>query len=358
MPAPAYPSDAQIAFATYVAVAALAAALLLLVVIVVMRGLRRRRAERISRQEETWRRAMHEAMETPSAQGSLPPIGDSDLPDFLMLWNRLQETLRGPAADNMADLLRQNGLDARANQLLLSGSLRSRLIVMASLGHLRDERAWAALEQLTQSGAAVVSFAAARALLRIEPRRALDVLTPSIMQRTDWSVARLGCMFAELGPAIVTPSLTTMLISRPRAGLDRVVKLARFGDRSRIAPIMRGWLTASDDPDIIMAALDYVEDDRELPWARGAARHAEWRVRMAAAKALGRIGAASELATLLELLRDPVWWVRFHAAQALTRLHGMTEDELRQIREGARDSFAADMLAHALAAMPARKIKL
>jgi len=35
----------------------------------------------------------------------------------------------------------------------------------------------------------------------------------------------------------------------------------------------------------------------------------------------------------------------------------MTPDELRLIREKARDSFAADMLAHALAEMPIRKIK-
>ena len=300
---------------------------------------------------------MHRAMEAPQ-EGTLDPVTDADLPDFLMLWNRLQEALHGPAADNMSGLLRSNGLDARAMQLLRSGSLRSRLIAMTSLGHLREERAWPALEALAQSAGAVVSFAAARALLRIEPRRALDTLTPSFIQRTDWSVARLGCMFAELGPAIVTPSLTTMLISRPRSGLDRVVKLARFGDRGRIAPIMRGWLSASDDPDIIMAALDYVEDDRELPWAKGAAQHTEWRVRMAAAKALGRIGAAGELATLLELLRDPVWWVRYHAAQALTRVHGMTTEELKLIREKARDSFAADMLAHALAEMPIRKIRL
>ena len=357
--APAYSSEAQIAFAAAVALAAMAAALLLLLVIAAMRGLRRRRVERIARQEEGWRRAMHQALEVPSTQAAdLAPISDADLPEFLALWNKLQDSQSGAAADNLTDLLRRNGLDARAMRLLNSRRLRSRLIAMTSMGHLREERAWSTLEALAQRGGTVVSFAAARALLRIEPRRALDVLAASIVQRADWSVARLGCMFAELGPAIVTPSLTTMLISRPRAGLDRVVKLARFGDRARIAPIMRGWLSASDDPDITMAALDYVEDDRELPWATGAARHPEWRVRMAAAKALGRIGAASELNTLLDLLRDPVWWVRFHAAQALTRLHGMTTEELQLIRERARDSFAADMLAHALAAMPARKIKL
>jgi HEAT repeat protein len=257
----------------------------------------------------------------------------------------------------MSQLLRDNGLDKRAMALLRSGSVRSRLIAMSTLGFVGAEEAWPELEALAGSGGAMLSFAAARALLRIEPRRALDALTPSIVQRNDWSVARLGCMFTELGPALVTPSLTTMLVSRPRAGLDRVVKLARFGERSRVAPIMRGWLSSSDNPDIIMAALEYVDDERELPWAKGAATHAEWRVRMAAAKALGRIGAASELNTLLDLLRDPVWWVRYHAAQALTRLHGMTPDELRLIREKARDSFAADMLAHALAEMPIRKIK-
>ena len=338
------------------ALVALAAALLLLAWILVVRLRGRRRAERIARQEETWRRAMHEAMERP-VEERLPPIADGDLPEFLMLWNRLQETQRGPAAENMSQLLRDNGLDKRAMALLRGGSVRSRLIAMTTLGFVGAEEAWPELEAIAGSSSAMLSFAAARALLRIEPRRALDALTLSIVQRNDWSVARLGCMFTELGPALVTPSLTTMLVSRPRAGLDRVVKLARFGERSRVAPIMRGWLSSSDNPDIIMAALEYVDDERELPWAKGAATHAEWRVRMAAAKALGRIGAASELNTLLDLLRDPVWWVRYHAAQALTRLHGMTPDELRLIREKARDSFAADMLAHALAEMPIRKIK-
>jgi len=339
-----------------VALVALAAALLLLAWILVVRLRGRRRAERIARQEEAWRRAMHEAMERP-VEERLPPIADGDLPEFLMLWNRLQETQRGPAAENMSQLLRDNGLDKRAMALLRSGSVRSRLIAMSTLGFVGAEEAWPELEAIAGSSGAMLSFAAARALLRIEPRRALDALTLSIVQRNDWSVARLGCMFTELGPALVTPSLTTMLVSRPRAGLDRVVKLARFGERSRVAPIMRGWLSSSDNPDIIMAALEYVDDERELPWAKGAATHAEWRVRMAAAKALGRIGAATELNTLLDLLRDPVWWVRYHAAQALTRLHGMTPDELRLIREKARDSFAADMLAHALAEMPIRKIR-
>jgi len=329
----------------------------LLAAIAVMRAWRRWKRRRIEEREEGWRRAMQEATDDPAA-GTLAPIASLDLPEFLLLWNRVQESRGGAAADNLAQLLRRHGLDQRALGLLRHGSLRRRLIAMTTVGLLRDERAWATLESIAGQGGTVVSFAAARAMIQIEPRRALDALSASIVQRDDWSIARLGCIFAELGPAIVTPTLTTMLISRPRAGLDRVVKLAKFGERGRVAPIVRGWLSASDDPDVIMAALDYVEDERELPWAKSAASHAEWRVRMAAARALGRIGSASELATLLELLRDPIWWVRYHAAQALTRLHGMTPEELQLIRDNARDHFAADMLAHALALMPIRRVRL
>jgi HEAT repeat protein len=70
---------------------------------------------------------------------------------------------------------------------------------------------------------------------------------------------------------------------------------------------------------------------------------------MAAARALGRVGGRDELNPLLDLLRDPVWWVRYHAAQALTRLRGLEPFELETLREGARDAFAADMLGQALA---------
>ena len=108
----------------------------------------------------------------------------------------------------------------------------------------------------------------------------------------------------------------------------------------------------------MMAALDCVDDAQELSWAMSAAQHEEWRVRMAAARALGRIGAASEIPVLVGLLRDPVWWVRYHAAQAVTGLKGMTEQELQVVRDNERDHFAADMLAHALAELPVRRQKL
>jgi HEAT repeat protein len=108
-------------------------------------------------------------------------------------------------------------------------------------------------------------------------------------------------------------------------------------------------LGSSTDPDVLMAALACIEDRSDLPWAVGASEHSEWRVRMAAARAIGRIGNREELPVLLQLLRDPVWWVRYHSAHGLVRLEGLQPHELLALHEGAKDSFAADMLSQALA---------
>lgn len=340
--------DAETAFALTVASGAFVLGLVLLAAIAVLGMLRRRRRSRMAAIENRWRDALASAVGD-QGEAALPRIGSSDLPHFLEAWNRLLESADDAAAARLGTMLSQHGIDERALHMLGKRSTRLRLAAITAAGHLREPRAWTQLAHLAQSPSPETSFAAARALLRIDPRRALDELSPSIPGRGDWPVARLATVFESLGPAMVTAPLITMLLRRPRPGLDRVVKLARFGEPKKISGVVRGWLGSSTDPDVLMAALACIEDRSDLPWALGAAGHPEWRVRMAAARALGRAGGRSELPALLELLRDPVWWVRYHAAHGLTKLEGLAPHELDALHEGARDAFAADMLGQALA---------
>lgn len=344
----AFSSDAYLAVALGVAGAALASALLLLLTIVLLRAWRRWRARRLAKAQGGWRDAMHLALEAPRTT-RLPRIPAIDLPDFVIAWNHFQESLKGRSADNLALLVRQHGIDERLLAMLGRRSLRLRLIAITALGHLQERRAWDALAQIARDPGGIVSFTAARALLRIDPPRALKLLTGSLVRREDWPLARIGSIFQELGPAVVTEPLVELLVSRPRRGLDRLLRLSRFAHRDRVSDIVRGWLHVSDDPEVLIAGLDYLEEGEDLPLARGAARHAEWAVRTAAARALGRIGERRELPLLLELLRDPVWWVRYRAAEAILRLPGVSAAELESLRDGAQDGFAAEMLAQALA---------
>ena len=340
--------DPQTAFALTVASGALVSGLLLLGWIAVLGALRRWRKRRMAAIESHWRNALAQAAEDPRG-ATLPRIGTFDLPHFLEAWNRMLESADEQVAERLGTLLNLHGIDSRALRMLRRSSTRLRLAAITATGHLREPRAWDDLEALAQYGPPITSFAAARAMLRIDPRRALDALSVQIPARADWPLARLASIFESLGPNIVTNPLVTMLLRRPRPGLERVVKLARFGQPEKISGVVRGWLGSSTDPDVLMAALACIEAKSDLPWAIGAAEHPEWRVRMAAARAIGRIGNREELSVLLQLLRDPVWWVRYHAAHGLVRLEGLQPHELQALQDGARDSFAADMLSQALA---------
>ena len=340
--------DPQTAFALTVASGALVAGLLLLTAIALLGAMRRWRRRRMDAIENRWRNVLSQAAEDPRG-AALPTIGTWDLPHFLEAWNRMLESADEQTAERLGTLLGLHGIDQRALGMLGKRSARLRLAAITAAGHLRDPRAWDTLEKLALHQDPIISFAAARAMLRIDARRALDALSLSIPARDDWPLARLATVFESLGPNVVTNPLITMLLRRPRPGLDRVVKLARYGQREKISGIVRGWLGSSTDPDVLMAALACIEDRGDLPWAVGAAEHPEWRVRMSAARAIGRIGNREELPVLLQLLRDPVWWVRYHSAHGLVRLEGLAPHELQALHEGAKDSFAADMLSQALA---------
>ena len=339
---------APLAFALGASAAALAAAALLLAGIAALRGLRRWRAWRLARHVPAWKEALAAGMRDPAA-APLPRIAPPELAAFLAAWNQAHAAVGGLAADNLETLLRLHQIDRRVLRLLHRPSPRLRLIAIATLAELRETRAWEPLLALSRRPGPVLSFAAARALMRIDARRALEALAPSICTRHDWPLTRLGTIFRELGSETVTRPLVSMLTSRPRTGLERAVHLARFGDRARLSPVVRDWLGTSSQPEVLVAALEYAEEPDDLPWARTLSRHGDWRVRAASALALARSGGRGELQLLLELLRDPVWRVRYRASQALIRLEGLTPMELDALRDSERDAFAADMLAQSLA---------
>jgi HEAT repeat protein len=81
----------------------------------------------------------------------------------------------------------------------------------------------------------------------------------------------------------------------------------------------------------------------------GYAESADAHIRENLAQAYGRLGGLGEIDTLVRLLSDRVWWVRYRAAQALLKLKGMDSARLDAIRAGLEDPYARDMLAQARA---------
>ena len=69
-------------------------------------------------------------------------------------------------------------------------------------------------------------------------------------------------------------------------------------------------------------------------------------MRVAVARALGRLAAPQDRALLLELLGDESWWVRYRAARALAALPFIN---IAELREELDDRDAVRMLDHVVA---------
>lgn len=100
---------------------------------------------------------------------------------------------------------------------------------------------------------------------------------------------------------------------------------------------------------LLADCLNALRDPHDVDLPRRHAGHPSWEVRVAAAKALGRLGEPADRDQLIALLADPHWWVRYRAGKALMALPSVGRAELERIRETLPDRYAAEMLRHVLA---------
>lgn len=305
---------------------------------------RRRREQRFL---AAWRPLMAQCLE--GKPRDLPPVAAADHEPFLRLWNYYHESLRGAAKERLNELAAQAGMDAVARRMLGRRSLRDRLIAVVSLGNLGDKSFWHELRRLTDDASPLLSLAAARSMLRIEPALTLQWLVPLAARRRDWPLARVAAMLAEAGADRVTPVLAAALnavadAEGESADVSRLLRLAGIAHAEHLAPAVRRILEQAVDERVIADGLDVLRDPRDVGLARRYAAHGSWMVRVVAAKALGRIGTPEDRKLLTGMLGDPNWWVRYRSAHSLAGLPFVKIEELRKIRGVLTDRFAAEML--------------
>ena len=293
---------------------------------------------------------------------ALPPLIAREFEGFLVLWCRALESLRGHAQDNLRDMAKRLGVDARLQKPLGSRRLELQLLAVVCLGHLHDRDAIPLLLQMVREAPSVVSLNAARALMRIDPSIAMPHLLEATARREDWALAHIVPTFAEVAPERVGPVLAaaigTELYKEGRGiragGVARLLRLHVTAHGAALRPAVREVLGSSESPSTLVAALGALSHPEDIEYARRLLKHVHWPVRAAAAQALGRMGSAEDFAPLRDALGDASWWVRYRAAQALCALPGVAAAELHDLARTVPDRFAADMLKQTLAEQEAR----
>lgn len=277
----------------------------------------------------------------------LPPRARNQRLNLLEAWNRARDSVRGSAADNLIVLGARIDLVRIAMRLLRKRALRSKLLAVQTLGHMRDAGAWQRLVELLNSENMALSVTAAAALADIDRERAALLLVPMITRRRDWPRTRVSRILVSIGSGLVSEPLYRAVRSGDDSERVYLLQFAELAEYDIIDALATELVLESRDPDVLSSALKLVSGRSDIRRVLTLAEHEVSYVRMQVARLLGRIGQPDHVPVLEKLLNDREWWVRYRAAQAITSLPFLGPNALRQLRRRQADEYARDILQQA-----------
>ena len=344
---PALHADAQIAFALWVGVSVTVAALLLMAAVLVLRQLAQRRERQHQRAAAFWRGVLVDARQAPPPK--VPPLTMRDVSGFVDAWNELHD-MPGQADDpGMRAVAERAGAAPKLERLLARGSFHDRVMAIIAIGYLRSASSFERLAALIDDASPIISISAARALMRIDPQRAVQQVVPQIVARHDWVDGGVAQLLSKAEPDIVKDPLRSAALRANDEVASRLVRFLADVSPEAAAEVIREVLSEPHDEHLLSTCLQVMTDPADLDKVRPLLAHPRWHVRMHAASALGRLGQRHDVEILLPLLADPQWWVRYRTAQAIAHLLGGDEAMLGQLREAQQDRFARDILTQVIA---------
>ena len=276
-------------------------------------------------------------------------LGSASRVRLLREWCRFRGHIRGESTAVLEEVATELGLLATARRLLHRHAMSKRLLAMQALGYLRDEDSWMRIEVLLTHPSVPMSITAATALTHIDPERAIPIIVPIICRQQRWPRTQVGRILNIAGPGNVTRPLCRAIES---ANDEDAISLLQFFESAymnEIDSVAARLLTTRSNPGVLAAALKAVRGHLPDPLIRRLATHGVWYVRMQAANVLGRFGRREDYAVLEPLLSDAEWWVRYRAAQAITKLPFLGPNALRKLCNRQKDRYARGAMQHALA---------
>ena len=337
---------------SWFAVAIVLLSLLLVVRVTQQRNAAKQREEQLRRFRAEWEPVLNGA---PQHREKLPFVRQADMEEWMLLWNGAQEAAY-EAPDGalkrsyLNDLAARKDMASRAMRWTHRGDVVDKLQAITVLGHLRETGAIPVLRPLCDSPDALISLAAARAILQINPPFA-DRFVAMMAERSDWPVGKVVAIVKQERQTLQTP-LLEMCNTAPPAVSRGLIPYLEYLDPAAVLPVVRHLLDTKADPELLTATLRVAHKDggpAELPFAVKLAAHKDWRVRVQAANVIGALGDASNVDLLTGLLNDRQWWVRYRAAQALGEISARSKIDLTTIAQSREDRFAREALTEVIA---------
>jgi len=328
--------------------------LLLLVLIamglLLLRWVRWRNEPRMAAFEAYWRPMLMRWAMGDQVDEPMPVLKAQERWPFMRLWLHCQMSLQGPGRQRLAELGLHMGCREMALVLVDSTHYSERMVGLLALGFLLDRSSVPTLQERLASGNSQSMIYAARALMEIDQIEHGTAVAHALLTSEGLDFALVSVLLkpfktrleAVLMPACPGPQAA--IGDAPHAQAFQWLRLAQalklLVPQWRLTP----FLSSEQHIEILIAALRLVQGEQGTEVVACHAQHADWRVRVQVARALGRIGGLMHKPILLGLLTDKQWWVRYRSAQALWQMPGMQHDQLLANVVATQDRYALSML--------------
>ena len=279
---------------------------------------------------------------------SMPDIIARDIYYLLEEYDYTFGIIKGPELEKIRQSLYQIDLPLSLYELLHSRNIKKRLYALVTLGNLRDRTAWGRIVSCLGEEQAVISLAAARALVLIDPQRAVNEIIPEILARKDWPWANIAHILKLAGPKLVCKKLSEIILQASETQQSSLLRMYKLLQCEEEYPVTVKVLANAMEDKVVSVCLNISLDPDVTHLARENIQHQRWHVRMNAAVALGRFGGKDDVPLLIELLKDPEWWVRYRAAQAILAMPHIDSLFIQKLRANLADRYADDIFVHVL----------
>jgi len=285
-----------------------------------MRQRRLRALKHSERVEAEWRQFCFQALMTDQPE-TLPPMNQRDLYDVVEMWLQTFDRIRGAdAAKGLVRLGEWLDLPNRLLPLLKSGSLDEKLLAIMALGLLKERRALPVIRESLNNPYPLLSLAAMKAYMDIAPEEGL----PELMQRIDtpgWPLGRVRQLLHAAPRQLQTQYLAVAAETLSMQQLPHLLELVFALAPSESSQVANDCLRRfPNDARLMQTVLKNTADPQFLALARSGCDSEVPSLRNESLLALGRLGAADELARLLHHLDNDTWLNQQAAARSLIAL--------------------------------------
>lgn len=271
-------------------------------------------------------------------------------------WDALEtlaSTLRIRERLELSRSLARSGHVARERRVLVSSAEphARRELAARRLGLLPSLRSRRLLRRALVRGPENVSFASARALARHRDLRALRWVLEHPGSLARRPLPALSGLLRSFGPGARALLIAALEQGIPEPRVECACIDALGVSRCRSARQSIAARLRSPHLELRVAAaraLGRLGMGEAIPALAMALTDDQWPVRAMAAQALGRLSATPAVDALAGCVSDRSWWVRRHAAYALAAIGGDGFDALCELAARSPDPFAREMAIEAM----------